>query len=133
MAIALPTAAAAILGTLILLPPKADPDPPGPGEPITRGESTETFGAIQPADGSVGAGMGIRFLWHSVREEAAYTIMLTDEKGDVVWEGTSRDTSVMLPPEVLLEPGTAYFWYVDALLPGARTATTGIQSFSVER
>ena len=42
------------------------------------------------------------------------------------------DTTLVLPRSVGLELGAPYFWYVDALLEGARSTSTGVQEFRVE-
>jgi len=135
VAVAVPLAAAAVMATLLLLPSGPRPDPATPVSPVLRGESSEgvpTFDALEPADGETVGAAGIQFGWRSKGSDAHYSLTLADAQGDVVWTRTSPDTVLALPDEILLEAGSTYFWFVDALLPGARFATTGIQKFMVE-
>ena len=97
-----------------------------------RGEQSEgvpTFGSIGPTDGARVGPDGVLFLWHSAGDAAHYRITLTDEQGDVAWALRTSDTAVALPSEVRLERGRTFYWYVDALLDGARSATTGVRGF----
>ena len=85
---------------------------------------------VQPISGSLVARDSLRFEWRSLGgADGFYTLTLTDMEGDVLWRGTTRDTVLSLLDEVALERGSTHFWYVDALLDGAASATTGIQEF----
>ena len=99
------------------------------------GGSSQTEGVpllqpVQPISGSLVARDSLRFEWRSLGgADGFYTLTLTDMEGDVLWRGTTRDTVLSLLDEVALERGSTHFWYVDALLDGAASATTGIQEF----
>jgi len=85
---------------------------------------------VQPISGSLVARDSLRFEWLSLGGAAGfYSFTLTDLEGDVLWRGTTRDTFLSLVDEVALESGSTHFWYVDALLDEAASATTGIQEF----
>ena len=85
---------------------------------------------VQPISGSVVARDSLHFEWLSLDGAAGfYSFTLTDLEGDVLWRGTTRDTFLSLVDEVALESGSTHFWYVDALLDEAASATTGIQEF----
>ena len=83
---------------------------------------------IAPAEGALDAGMS-RFVWHTAGADVQYTLTLTDEAGSVVWTTSTQDTVLALPPSVRLERNRRYFWYVDALLDGGETSTSGVRRF----
>ena len=59
------------------------------------------------------------------------TVTVADAGGDPVWRTETRDTAVVLPPDVSLEPGARYVWFVDALLPDGGSATSGVHRFEI--
>ena len=106
--------------------------PPTPG--VIRGASASgipTFDVVAPSNAAVVDAVGIRFIWRAEREDPFYTLHILDKLGNEVWAHPLADTSVVLPDLVQLEHGEAYFWYVDALLRGVQTSTTGIYEFIV--
>jgi len=127
--IALPAAAAAGVALLLLVRPVATP----PGEPVTRGGGDEPGATVvavaAPVEDAVVPRGGTTFVWRPLREEASYRVTVTDATGGVVWTGSTSDTALALPPTVSLAGGRSYFWYVDALLPDGRSATSGVRSF----
>jgi len=133
----LPLAAAAILATVIFLP-QAPPTPSADSGARLRSRESQaasTITALAPSPGQAVSLDGITFRWNSAGDGAFYRVTLTDPGGKVLWTVSTADTALALSTAdaVRLEPGKDYFWYVDALLPGARTATTGIQEFATER
>ena len=85
---------------------------------------------LTPAEaGDIDVGR-VEFAWRAIEAGAAYNLTVTDEGGDVVWTGSTRDTAVLLTSQVVLEPGATYFWYVDAVLPDGRTLSSGVRSFT---
>jgi len=130
----LPAAAAAIL-LLLVLGPDRDTGQRQDLSRVMRSEqidSMSVFTAVEPADSAVVDPVGLTFRWHTGGPEPYYRITLTDVRGDIVWTATTSDTSIQLPTETTLAPGQTYFWYVDALLRGARSATTGVREFVTE-
>jgi hypothetical protein len=99
-----------------------------------RGEALSgipTFPAVAPADGATVAPDGIQFVWRAEIGDPFYTLYLLDELGDEVWSYPLTDTTVKLPDTVKLERGQVYYWYVDALLTGVQTSTTGIREMTI--
>ena len=129
LAIALPAAAAAVALVVVFSGQGADT-----GSAITRGpgaEGVRQFAAVSPAVGASVAGDSVTFVWRSEGSGAHYAVTVTDENGDVVWTIGTSDTTVVPPRGVELTAGRSYFWYVDALLEGARSSTTGVQEFTI--
>lgn len=101
--------------------------PPGAGE----FEQVATLEALSPRDGGELAGGAVLFVWRPGPAGSFYRLTLTDAVGDVLWRTSTTDTTSAPEGEVVLRPGGTYFWIVDALLAGGRTATTGARSFTV--
>jgi len=97
-----------------------------------QAERTPTFEALAPADGATVDPDTVVFRWRNGGVQVHYHLTLTDTNGDIVWEATTSDTAVSLPPTVPLPGARRYFWYVDALLEGARSSTTGVREFMTE-
>ena len=72
------------------------------------------------------------FRWRSEGTGVHYLLTVTDENGDVLWTAGTSDTSLALPLDVGLVPGQRHFWYVDALLEGARSSTTGVREILIQ-
>lgn len=72
------------------------------------------------------------FTWSSVGSGIRYRFSLSRPDGTEVWSGSVVDTVVTLPEGVEIVPGQTYIWFVDALLPDGRSATTGLQRISFE-
>jgi len=126
-------AAAAALA-LVLLRPWASRDTSAGGPDIERARPAASAGsqaisALTPPDGDTVAAAGARFSWRGPRPELLYHLTLTDPGGRAVWATETRDTTVVLPPNVHLVPGARYFWYVDALGTDAASWTTGTRVF----
>ncbi len=133
IAVSIPAAAAAAVAVAILVPAeRAGVD--SSDRPVMRREQAvgiKLFAAVTPAEGAAVGSDTLVFRWRSEGSGTHYLLTLTDANGDVVWtEGTS-DTTLVLPRDVGLKSGGRYFWYVDALLEGARSSTTGVLEFQV--
>jgi len=128
LAFAIPAVAAAIAVLVVFSGWGADPD-----STITRGngEGVRQFVAVSPALGASVAGDSVIFVWRSEGSGAHYAMTVTDEDGDIIWAVNTPDTSAVPPRGVELTAGHKYFWYVDALLEGARSSTTGVREFTV--
>ncbi len=128
--------AAAILAGIIFLPSAPTDLRPTDNTPRLRGGEEEEAFKIQPLDPGPSVSPPVQdltFRWRSAGDDAFYTLTLTNQVGDILWTVSTADTVILLADSVDLAAGTSYFWYVDGLLPGARTATTGIQEFSIQR
>jgi len=75
----------------------------------------------------------VRFLWHSAGQNVQYRLTVTNQRGDIVWSFGTADTAAVLPASMRVQSGNPYFWYVDALLPDGRSATSRVQRFNVAR
>ena len=125
--LAAPMAAAALVLLFIGIPTEQD-------VPRFRGPATGThLAAVSPLGGSAAHPDSLVFRWRAAGAEAHYGFTLTDAQGDVVFTDGLADTTLVLPQSIGLEPGRSYFWFVDALLDGARSTSTGVQEFGVER
>lgn len=127
-------AAAAVIGLLAVglsVGDDASSDPERFREPATslQDESVQSIETVFPAEGGTLLASEPGFGWRSVEPDALYRLSLIDAAGDVVWNGSTRDTVLSLTSRVLLTPGVGYFWYVDALLEDGASATSGVRSF----
>lgn len=125
-------AAAAVLAVLLLGAPRIDDGSDGAVRfrgPDPAAEPAEILISSPPTDGTVGRD-GLAFVWRSTGPDASYQLTLTDGEGAVVWEMETTDTVVSLPDTIDLEPGSAYHWYVDALLRSGWSTTSGVHSFT---
>jgi len=125
----IPAAAAA---ALFLLLPGQGVHPDGT---TVRGPGTEgvrQFAVVMPPERVAVSGDSLVFQWRSEGPEVHYVLTLTDEDGDVLWTAGTPDTVLVPPRGVGLRAGRRYFWYVDALLDGARSSTTGVREFTVQ-
>lgn len=130
--VVLPAAAVAVLLIGVVTVFGGSDGVPVRAEGVLRGataESLATFDVIEPADGSIVPTTGVVFRWHADEPEPHYRIHVLNRLGELIWEATSSDTSIQLPAEIKLAPGQSYFWYVDALLRGVRSSTTGVREF----
>jgi hypothetical protein len=107
---------------------------PEAGPPVLRGpqaEGTRALASVGPANRAGVTLDSLVFRWRSAGGQAHYVLTVTDQAGDVTWTTSTSDTSVALPPGVGLRSGERYYWYVDALLEGATSFTTGVREFIV--
>lgn len=123
-------AAVLVLGTPSLRTVIRGPSTPDP-ERARPTPSSAPIAALAPADEALVPRDRLRFAWQSSGAEAQYRLTLTDSTGGPVWKTESADTTVVPLPGPVLTPGTAYFWFVDALLPDGRTRTSGTHRFTI--
>lgn len=109
--------------------------PAGSGEPVVRDGATEgpAFAIGVHAPGSTAQAEGIEFTWQSMGPQVRYRFSLTRSDGSEIWSGGTTDTSLTIPPDVLLSEGQTYFWLVDALLLDGRSVTTDVQQLMIVR
>jgi len=131
--IAIPAAAAVAAAALVLIAgPLTDRGPDGvdrlrPGSTAGR-EAVPRIEVVLPGAAVPIAADSPRFVWRAAGADARYHFTLTEESGQVVWEGQLGDTVLVLPPhEASLEADMRYLWYVDASLPDGRVATSGVR------
>jgi len=95
-------------------------------------EGVEKIEVVRPRDEDSLSSVDLRFVWRRAEGDASYSFTLTDGYGDVLWRGQTRDSVISISSEVLLDSGSPYFWYVDALLEEGVSATTGVHEFVVK-
>lgn len=100
------------------------------GAPAQTGARGRNVDHILPARDSIGAAP-TRFTWTAIDGADLYAIGIWNEVDVLVWrQDNITSTSVTLPDEVRLEPGT-YFWAVSALREGSQIAESGLAAFVV--
>ena len=85
---------------------------------------------VSPGDGETAASSPVLFTWRGRPGSFMYRLTLSTDDGRTLWTHDTRDSSLVLPPDVVLDRGRRYLWYVDALGPDARSLTSGVQRFS---
>lgn len=98
---------------------------------VTATEGDIRIEVERPVDGSSVSGSSVSFEWRPPGDEVGYRITVTTELGALVWEESTPDVRVALPDSVVPLPAGRYYWWVDALLEGGETATSGIMEFVV--
>ena len=129
-------AAAAVLVAVLVARPWSERLPmsgaePGVAERTGPDIVSTRIESLSPVQGTVVDPGDIRLRWRSAGEGARYQINVTTTQGDSVWVSMVTDTSARVPSGVV-GPNQEYLWYVDALLPNGRTASTGISHFRTE-
>ena len=127
--------AAAAIGALLVLRPSDGPAPlPSDAPPIvqrSRPEARNSIEILEPTPGATVEEGEVVLRWAPMETEARYLVTVTTSDGDSVWALLTPDSAAAIP--VSLEPGGEYLWYVDALLPGGNTASSGVHHFQVPR
>lgn len=128
----IPAGVAAGLATLVLVRGMG-PDPAGPVERpgFAPGEGMPRLGAVTPVDGAGIEPTSRLFTWRPL-PAASYRFAVLSADGAPVWTTETADTTVTVPPTVVLTPDVNYFWRVDAVRDGV-AATTGVIRFTVVR
>lgn len=129
--LALGGALAASLAMLMLLGPPAPSSSP-PAQPVrapTTGEGLARIDVVTAPEMVGGATDSLVFTWHSVAADV-YRFALLSESGEPLWTRDTPDTSLSLPSTVVLTPGRAYWWRVDATAEGV-VATSGARPLRV--
>jgi hypothetical protein len=76
----------------------------------------------------------LAFVWHAVPGVAAWRFELLEaDGGAVLLSATSADTVLALPDSVLLEPGRAYAWWVQAVDSGGAQPRSAAVRFILRR
>lgn len=109
-----------------------------PDANVTRGPagSSVAVSAVAPIAplGEVSpAAHEIAFAWRPVAGVVEYRLTLSNATGGTLWRRATTDTTLVLPVDVSLAPGVPYYWYVDALVAGGGSVTSGALEFHVQR
>jgi len=108
----------------------------GSQEPILRstdasGTDVPAIPVVSPLEGDTPAAEGLSFVWRSMGSDIYYRFSLSTADGSELWGDTVTDTLVVMPADVELAPGETYVWFVDALLPDGRAASTGLHRVTI--
>lgn len=76
---------------------------------------------------------GARFTWRGLPEVIRYTLVLVDSAGNEVFSGDTRDTTLVLPATVPLQPGATYQWWVQARTRLGASVTAAPERVTVAR
>jgi hypothetical protein len=122
---------AAALLLMLVRPPLPPHGEDGMRNPAVLQEDVQRFAGIEPADGAAVAAGDLVFAWDALPEGTVYRLTLSDERGTMLWSERTDATSLRLPASAapLLNPGAAYYWRVEALLPDLSTAVTTVRRF----
>jgi hypothetical protein len=123
--ITVPLAAAAVL-LLLLSSPAGERSPvhrgPPPPPPATTPVPRSPLGAVAAVDD---------LRWSPVAGADRYRVTVFDATGRVMYASEVSDTVVLFPDSVLLVPGAAYLWKVDARTGFDRWAGSELVEFRV--
>jgi hypothetical protein len=90
----------------------------------------QTIDIVSPGDGGTVASPPVVFTWRGRPGSFMYRLTLSTDDGRTLWTGDTRDSTLALPSNVVLDRGRGFFWYVDALGSDARSSTSGVHRFS---
>jgi anti-sigma factor RsiW len=125
-------AAAAISALIVLRPADRPAELPAEAPPIVQRSqpaARSSIAILAPAPGATVEAGEVVLRWAPIEAQARYLVTVTTSEGDSVWALLTPDSAAAI--SVALDPGGEYLWYVDALLPGGGTASSGIQHFRV--
>lgn len=128
----IPAAMAASLAAWVLVP-RLLQSPVVPAaavrSPVASGEGRLRISIVEPLEGTTVDPRSVKFMWHAAAADL-YRFHLLTESGEPIWSTETSDTSVSLPPSVVLQKGRSYFWRIDGIANGI-SATTGAHYLSV--
>lgn len=98
-------------------------------------EDAPRFSVIAPASDAVVEPDSLRFSWESSPPGTTFQLVVSDDRGVVVWNHRTSDSTVTLPATVTaaLVRGQTYYWRVEALRPDLTTASTRVSTFIVSQ
>ena len=118
--------------TGLLLFGKSSTEPALLTQPIrapATGEGRARIEVVAPTEDASPVPPSGTFIWHKAGADV-YRFILLSQSGEPLWNRETPDTSLTLPPFVLLQPGHDYFWRVDAVGDGVMSST-GARSLRV--
>jgi len=125
---ALTTIAAAAAVVLLIVWPR-DRERGVPGGPVVR--DGETPGAVMLIAPDSVAGLPLSFAWRPLPNATTYRVSLTTTSGVLIWSGATADTTMAVPDSVSVASGTAFYYYVDALLTDGTSVSSGVRQVRV--
>jgi len=131
--VALPIGAVAAAMLVLAVWPSAVGDGPHRfRDGVETGSGMPVIEVIAPTPRGVLAGDRVEFTWQALGDDIFYRVTVAAESGELIWHGESHDTTLAVPPGIEFASGGTYHWFVDALLPDGREATSGVRQFQVE-
>lgn len=97
------------------------------------GANVPAIAVVSPSDSAALQSAPVSFVWRALGPDVPYRFSLSTTDGTELWGGSLTDTVVTLPAGVELLPGETYVWFVDALLPDGRSATTGLRLITIRQ
>lgn len=85
--------------------------------------------SMHPSEGAVVTQRSAPFSWSSMKNAVGYQISLYRENGTPLWQGTSKDTFLVLPEEVDFQPGKIYLWRIETFFPDRSTYESKLNAF----
>lgn len=124
-----PIAAAAAVAVLLFPVLVADDVPTGsvghreaPAEVLTAPAPIFPVGDVAAA---------ATFIWTRVAGADRYRVTLFSSAGTVLWQTTTTDSTISLPPSLTLAPGEAYLWQVEARVGWDVWEASGLTDFEL--
>lgn len=85
--------------------------------------------SMHPSEGAVVTQRTATFRWSAMKNAVGYQIAVYRENGTPLWQGTSKDTLLVLPEEVVLQPGKIYLWRVGTFFPDRSNYESKLNTF----
>ncbi|HEX9658331.1 MAG TPA: hypothetical protein VGB89_15610 [Bacteroidota bacterium] len=85
---------------------------------------------LAPEDGATFSTTKPVFSWRSIPHSFEYRFILYDARGITMWKRELADTTLELPPSVVLEPGMSYLWRVETLFPNGEQTRSKLNAFT---
>ena len=68
--------------------------------------------------------------WAGPEDTKAYSLLLLDSTGNIVWEQQTGERTLSLPPEMPLKASAIYFWQVEAFFTSGGSLLSEMASFT---
>ncbi len=86
---------------------------------------------LAPSNGAMVDPGGLVFSWSEIPGSLYYDVRIVTDEGDLLWRTQVEETKLGLPDNLQLEPGTEYFFRVDAYLASAKRVSSQHVLFSI--
>ena len=101
---------------------------PTPSRFRDRAPATQAF-TMHPPEGGVVKQSIPTFSWSAMKNSVGYQLTLYRDNGTMLWQGTSRDTSLISPADIALLRGKTYLWKVAAFYPDRSNYESKLNAF----
>lgn len=95
-----------------------------------RGEALDRIELVSPADGQTVEKSNMILTWRSI-DGAAYRVVVSDPSGKMVFDLSTNDTAIAVPPDSLQASKGVLYWSVDAFAPDGSSVTSGARALNV--